>query len=667
MAKKTLRSAEADETMDRAAEAVPAPGADGAETTPDAPKKRAPRRKAAADAPDASDSDTAEAPARKPRAPRKKAAEATAEDAETPVKKPRAPRKKADAEPAELEAPVADESAEEAPRRRRTRSTRDAEPVASSDRLPDDVVAEASRDDGPHDDAPRDRRRPTRQIDLTTNRSRDDQSRDTAPRDTAPRDTAPRDTAPRDTAPRDDRSSADRPERGRDDRPRDDRGYEEDGGRRKRKRNRNKNKNRDGQPQGNPNQGGPQGGGQPQGGNHGGQPQSGGQPQGSSQPQAVLQNQGGGHPGEPFEGMLELIGDKKFGFIRTFSASLLKGDNDPFMPPPLIQKYGLRDGILLKGFVKPGRKGAMQVTEVTEVMGGDPDAWTDVPDFEDGLVIYPEEKLNLVTGPQDMSMRVVDLVAPLGKGQRALIVAPPRAGKTILLKQIAAGLAANHPEVTLVALLIDERPEEVTDFRRNTECLVFASSNDAGEDNHVRVATLAFEYSRRLVEQGKDVVVLLDSLTRLGRTFNLFGGNYSGRTMSGGLDARALLMPRKIFGSARNIENRGSLTIVATALVETGSRMDEVIFEEFKGTGNSEIVLDRELSEKRIYPAINIRKSGTRNEERLVPEEFVRQRHMLLRALNSRHPVEAMQALGKQIQLSPSNEALLNDLVPETA
>ena len=376
-------------------------------------------------------------------------------------------------------------------------------------------------------------------------------------------------------------------------------------------------------------------------------------------------SKGGGHPGEPFEGMLELIGDKKFGFIRELSTSLAKGENDPFMPPPLIQKYNLRDGVLLKGTIKPGRKGAWQVSEVEEVMGMSPDEWAEeTEDFDEGLVIYPEEKLHLVTASDDTSMRVIDMVAPLGKGQRALIVAPPRAGKTVLLKGLAAGIAQNHPEVKLVALLIDERPEEVTDFRRNTACKVFASSNDAGEDNHVRVATLAFEYARRLVEQGNDVVILLDSLTRLGRTFNLFGGN-SGRTMSGGLDARALLMPRKIFGSARNIENGGSLTIVATALVETGSRMDDVIFEEFKGTGNAEIVLDRDLSEKRIYPAINVKRSGTRNEERLVPKEIASQRNMLLRALNSRYPDEAMQALLKQIQLSPSNEHLLNELIPE--
>jgi len=373
---------------------------------------------------------------------------------------------------------------------------------------------------------------------------------------------------------------------------------------------------------------------------------------------------GGGHPGEPFEGMLELIGDKKFGFIRAVSTSLQKGDNDPFMPPPLIQKHNLRDGVVLKGIIKPGRKGAWQVTRVDEVMGMDPEAWKETPDFDDGLVIYPDEKLNLVTGPADVSMRVVDLVAPLGKGQRALIVAPPRAGKTVMLKQIAAGIRQNHPEVKLIALLIDERPEEVTDFKRNTAATVFASSNDYGEDNHIRVATLAFEYARRLVEQGHDVVILLDSLTRLGRTFNLWGGN-SGRTMSGGLDARALVMPRKIFGAARNIENGGSLTIIATALVETGSRMDDVIFEEFKGTGNAEIVLDRELADKRIYPAINIRKSGTRNEERLMSEEQMRQRTMLFRVLNERHPVEAMQALVKQIQRSPTNVHLLNELIPE--
>jgi transcription termination factor Rho len=259
-------------------------------------------------------------------------------------------------------------------------------------------------------------------------------------------------------------------------------------------------------------------------------------------------------------------------------------------------------------------------------------------------------------------MRVVDLVAPLGKGQRALIVSPPRAGKTVLLKKIAAGVTANHGEVDLVALLVDERPEEVTDFRRTTEARVFASSNDRGEDNHVRVSTMALEYAKRRVEMGKDVVLLLDSITRLGRTFNLFLGG-SGRTLSGGLDAKALQQPRKIFGSARNIEGGGSLTIVATALIETGSKMDDVIFEEFKGTGNSEIVLDRELANKRIFPAINVRDSGTRNEERLIGDGL-KKHHQLFRALNSRPPVEAMKALLKHVRNSPTNAHLLNELVP---
>ena len=365
---------------------------------------------------------------------------------------------------------------------------------------------------------------------------------------------------------------------------------------------------------------------------------------------------------EPFRGMLELIGDKKFGFMRQLQPDLPKTDDDPFMPPPHIRKFSLRDGVEIECSLKPGRKDGMQVDWIYKVMGMEPKEWAEVKDFDSGSIIYPEEKLNLITGPKDIDMRVVDLVAPLGKGQRALIVSPPRAGKTVLLKKIAAGITQNHDEVDLVALLVDERPEEVTDFRRTTKARVFASSNDRGEDNHVRVSTLALEYSKRLVEQGKDVVMLLDSLTRLGRTFNLFMGG-SGRTLSGGLDAKALQQPRKIFGSARNIEGGGSLTIIATALVETGSRMDDVIFEEFKGTGNAEIVLDREMANKRIFPAINLRDSGTRNEERLIGERL-RKYHQLFRALNSRPPVEAMQALLKHVRNSPTNAHLLNELVP---
>ncbi|MEM1127337.1 MAG: transcription termination factor Rho [Bacteroidota bacterium] len=368
-------------------------------------------------------------------------------------------------------------------------------------------------------------------------------------------------------------------------------------------------------------------------------------------------------PETPFRGMLEMIGDKPFGFLREFRQDLPKGDNDPFVPPPIIRKYNLRDGVMFEGMLKPSRRGAKQVSRVTRVMGLLPEEWRKTKKFESGNVIYPDEKLNLVTSPRDVSMRVVDLACPLGKGQRALIVSPPRAGKTIMMKQIAAAIAKNHPGVELVALLVDERPEEVTDFRRTTAATVFASSNDREEDNHVRVATLALEYAKRLVEQKKDVVLLLDSLTRLGRSFNMFMGG-GGRTLSGGLDSNAMKIPRKIFGSARNIEGGGSLTIIATALIETGSRMDEVIFEEFKGTGNAEIVLDRRMADKRIFPAVNLRKSGTRNEERLIGD-LITQHHRLFRALNSRPPHEAMQALLRHIQQTPTNEVLLNELIPD--
>ncbi len=362
-----------------------------------------------------------------------------------------------------------------------------------------------------------------------------------------------------------------------------------------------------------------------------------------------------------FIGILELIGEKKFGFMRQLRSDLPKSDSDAFVPPPLIKKYNLRDGLILEGTLRPGRKGDMQVHKLHQVMGIDPEMWRRVPKFEKGQIIYPDEKLQLVSSPRDFSMRVVDIAAPIGKGQRALIVAPPRTGKTILLKNMAAAIHKNHPEVELVGLLVDERPEEVTDFKRSTEAMIFASSNDHEEDNHVRVSTLALEYSKRQVEMGKDVVLLLDSLTRLGRTFNLYGGG-SGRTMSGGLDAKAMVIPRKIFGAARNIEHGGSLTIIATALIETGSRMDEVIFEEFKGTGNAEIVLDREMANKRVFPAINLRKSGTRNEELLFGDK-VGQYHKLIRALASRPPIEAMQALLRHLEQIPTNEELLDELI----
>ena len=296
-------------------------------------------------------------------------------------------------------------------------------------------------------------------------------------------------------------------------------------------------------------------------------------------------------------------------------------------------------------------------------MGKRPTEWADLLEFNKGQIVYPDTKLNLVKGPDDITMRVVDLACPIGKGQRALIVAPPRTGKTIILKEIAASLTQNHPDIHLVALLVDERPEEVTDFRRSTKATVFASSSDEEEFNHVRVSVLAFEYAKRLVELGDDVVLLLDSLTRLGRTFNLWGEG-SGRTMTGGLDSGAMRIPRRLFGSARNIEDGGSLTLIATALIETGSRMDDVIFEEFKGTGNAEIVLDRQMAHRRVWPAINLRKSGTRNEELLLGQSM--QKHnRLFQVLNSRRPMEAMQALTRHMRTFPTNDAMLSALISD--
>ncbi len=366
-------------------------------------------------------------------------------------------------------------------------------------------------------------------------------------------------------------------------------------------------------------------------------------------------------PGQPFKGMLEIIGDRKFGFIRELRSGMPKNDGDPFCPPAIINRYRLRDGVVLEGMLRPGKKGDMQVSRLTSVMNISPDAWSRMHEFEEGRIVYPDTKLNLVKTPNDITMRVVDLACPIGKGQRALIVAPPRTGKTLILKEIAASLTQNHPEIHLVALLVDERPEEVTDFRRSTKATVFASSSDQEEFNHVRVSVLAFEYAKRLVELGDDVVLLLDSLTRLGRTFNLWGEG-TGRTMSGGLDSGAMRIPRRLFGSARNIEDGGSLTLIATALIETGSRMDEVIFEEFKGTGNAEIVLDREMAHRRVWPAINLRKSRTRNEDLLLGD--VADKHgRLFQVLNSRRPMEAMQALTRHMQTFPTNDALLTALV----
>ena len=363
---------------------------------------------------------------------------------------------------------------------------------------------------------------------------------------------------------------------------------------------------------------------------------------------------------QPVAGLLELIGEKKFGFVRMFRYDLPKGSDDPFVPPNLVRKYNLRDGVYIEGTKKAGKDGAAAVATIDKIMGMSVDKWVKIDERKTERTEYPFQPLNFVLNKDDVSMRLAEIAAPMGKGQRALIVAPPRTGKTLLLKQMANGLAQNHPEVLVLALLVDERPEEVTDFRRTTKATVFASSNDYDDDHHVRVATLAAEYAMRYVEMNRDVVLFIDSLTRLGRTFNLYSVG-SGRILSGGLDSRALNIPRRIFGSARKVENGGSLTILATALIDTGSRMDEVILEEFKGTGNSELVLDRNMANKRIFPAINIKKSGTRNDELLLGDKNGNYNH-LMRLLNQKPAMEATQALIRHIKNTPTNADLLYEL-----
>ena len=315
----------------------------------------------------------------------------------------------------------------------------------------------------------------------------------------------------------------------------------------------------------------------------------------------------------------------------------------------------------IKGEIRRGNRGP-QMFKLTELEGEDPDHFQNLPVFEELSVINPNKRIKLETVPERFTTRVIDLVSPVGKGQRGLIVAPPRTGKTTLLQHIADAVVKNHPEMKLLILLVDERPEEVTESRRTVPTAeLMASSNDSDIKTHTRIAQLCIDRARRLVEMGKDVFVLMDSLTRIGRAFNNAQGG-GGRTMSGGVDARALEIPRKLFASARNTEEAGSLTIMATALIETNSRMDELIFQEFKGTGNMEIVLDRKISDQRIYPAIDIFQSGTRREELLIPEEDLHKIILIRRGLAGHKPIEAIERLLFFIRKYPTNEQLLKNL-----
>jgi transcription termination factor Rho len=361
---------------------------------------------------------------------------------------------------------------------------------------------------------------------------------------------------------------------------------------------------------------------------------------------------------QAIQGILEMH-PKGYGFLRNPSRDYAAQQADAYVPGPLIQKLGLREGLLLAGPVESARKGTgPRLSRIERIEGQAPEQYR-ARKFDDLTPIDPHEQIVLETGPQPLTTRVMDLLTPIGKGQRGLIVAPPRTGKTILLQHIAKAVAENHPEMHLIMLLIDERPEEVTDMRRTVRGEVIASSSDRDASSHARTAELVVERAKRLVEQGKQAFVLLDSLTRLARAYNKNVGN-SGRTMSGGVDIRAMEVPKRLFGSARVFEEGGSLTVMGTALIDTGSRMDEIIFQEFKGTGNMELVLDRRLADRRVYPAIDISQSGTRKEERLLAPEVLQRVTLLRRSLVQMNPVPAMEALVKKLGETPSNAAFLD-------
>jgi transcription termination factor Rho len=363
------------------------------------------------------------------------------------------------------------------------------------------------------------------------------------------------------------------------------------------------------------------------------------------------------------EGLFELS-DRGFGFLRQHKGNYRPRSGDPFVPPALVRDAGLLDGLYIKGTAtttrEPGRRGP-QVERIVTINDEAISRFEPETSFPDLVSVDPTEPLSLARGPEDVSMRIVELVAPIGKGQRGLIVAAPKAGKTTLVEQLAGGIAANHPEVTLLVALIDERPEEVTHLKRSVRGEVVASSSDESTEDQLRLARLLLERARRLVEQGRDVVLLLDSLTRFGRASNR-GQVGRGKTMSGGIDSRALEFPRKFFGAARKIEDGGSLTVLATVIVGSGSQMDEVIFQEFKGTGNMELVLDRRIAERRIFPAIDINASGTRKEEKLFDEWELPRIRLLRRALSTQKPPEAIESLLKAMRESESNRALLEKI-----
>lgn len=365
------------------------------------------------------------------------------------------------------------------------------------------------------------------------------------------------------------------------------------------------------------------------------------------------------------EGVVEVLPDG-FGFLRSPDANYLPGPDDIYVSPSQIRRFSLRTGDTVEGDIRSPKDGEryFALLKVNSINFEDPDKIRHKVNFDNLTPLYPEERILMeFDNPteKDRSSRVIDIVSPLGKGQRALIVAPPRTGKTVLLQNIAKSIAANHPECYLIVLLIDERPEEVTDMQRSVSGEVVSSTFDEPATRHVQVAEMVIEKAKRLVEHGRDVVILLDSITRLGRAYNTVVPS-SGKVLTGGVDANALQRPKRFFGAARNIEEGGSLTIISTALIDTGSRMDEVIFEEFKGTGNSEIVLDRKISDKRVFPSIDIMKSGTRKEELLIDKKTLSKIYVLRRILNPMGTVDAIEFLLDKLKQTKTNDEFFDSM-----
>ena len=376
----------------------------------------------------------------------------------------------------------------------------------------------------------------------------------------------------------------------------------------------------------------------------------------------ILESQNEKEGGVTAEGVLEVL-KEGYGFLRSPDFNYLPGPDDIYVSPSQIKRFGLRTGHKVSGQIRPpkSKERFYALLKVDTVNSQDPAELQRAILFDNLTPLYPEEKFNLEVNPKDLSTRVMDMISPIGKGQRGLIVAQPKTGKTVLLQKIANAITKNHPNVKMIILLIDERPEEVTDMKRNVEAEVISSTFDEPPERHVAVADMVIQKARRMVEFGDDVVILLDSITRLGRAHNVVIP-HSGKILSGGVDSNALKKPKQFFGAARNTEESGSLTIIATALIDTGSRMDEVIFEEFKGTGNMELVLDRKLSDRRIYPSFDLVRSGTRKEELLLDKKVLARMWILRKLLNDMNVIEGMEFIQDRIRRTKTNEEFMETM-----